>query len=199
MLRRLSTLAPLLLAGGLLLAGCGSGGSSTSTVTEAATTPGAATTTSTTGTVTAPTVTAGESSSAKSPAKVTTTPVPTASTGTWNTAQCNTALFAWYKAHSGASVKQARSYRLVLGHDHQCFTAKSHAPVPVSTANTWNSVQCNTALIAWYKSHPRPGKAQLHSYKASLSRAHGCFTAASLAPRSSVGLKKGTSGGVKKR
>ncbi len=196
MLRRLPTSALLLLAGGSLLAGCGSGGSSTSTITEAATTPAAASTTSGSGTVTAPAV--GESgSSAKSPAKTTTTPAapttPTASTGTWNTAQCNAALIDWYKGHSGASAKEARSYKIVLGHQHQCFTAKSHTPVPAPvsvSAGTWNSVQCNAALVAWYKTHRRPGEAAIRSYKASLSRAHGCFTAASLTPRSPPRVSK---------
>jgi hypothetical protein len=172
-------------AGGALACGCGSTSTSTSTETVAGTSAPAGAGTSTSGSSAAgehASATKPPSQSTKTPAETTTTPPVTASTGTWNTVQCNTALIDWDRGHRGSSAKDARSYKVALSSQHRCFTSKSRAPVQQSSANTWNTVQCSTALTSWYKGHERAGTAQTRSYRATLTAQHGCFTARSLGP-----------------
>jgi len=51
-----------------------------------------------------------------------------------------------------------------------------------TATGTWNAVQCNTALTAWYASHPHSSQNETRAYKATLREQHGCFTAASHEP-----------------
>jgi len=172
-IRRLCICLVLGIAGAAIVSGCGAGGSSTSTITVAATGPA--------GAAPAASQAATATGAVSAPAAAT----PAATTGTvsagavWNGALCNARLIAWQHSHPSSSAQDAHVYKQSLRRRHGCFEASSLEPVAASKG-AWNSAQCNSALIAWERSHLNSGTKALQATKQTLRVLHGCFTASSL-------------------